>query len=101
MKYKHCISLFFLLLSLSACSKRQVDQNKDSASIKEEITNSYILIPIQDEANEVRTSFTVGNDKASTKALYIRLAVTKIDYWVKYDVKAFKGKEIQISFEGV
>ncbi|HET9569921.1 MAG TPA: GH32 C-terminal domain-containing protein [Bacteroidales bacterium] len=89
-------SLIVLVLSLTACQNRQVDQNR----IKEKITSSYLLIPIQEEAKEIKTSFTVGNNKETTKSFYIRLAENKIDYWVKYDVEAFKGKEIQLSFEG-
>lgn len=96
MKQTVTFSLLLLVLSFIACTNRQVDQNR----IKEKITSSYLLIPIQEEAKEIKTSFTVGNNKETTKTFYIRLAENKIDYWVKYDVEAFKGKEIQLSFEG-
>nr|ADZ31185.1 invertase [uncultured bacterium] len=96
MKKSILLSLLILVMTLSACGNRQMNPGH----YKEKITSTYLLIPIQEEAKEIKTAFTIGNNKETSKTFYIRLAENKIDYWVKYDVEAFRGKEIQLSFEG-
>lgn len=62
--------------------------------------SNYLLIPVEDNAPELKIMLTVDNEKVS-EAMYIRLANTKIDYYVPIDVSKFKDKDIALYFDYV
>jgi fructan beta-fructosidase len=89
----------FLLLISTGCHSQQENKNPKNTSVDFKIETSYLLLPIEEKANEVRMIVNYpGNNKP---AYYLRLAQNKIDYWVKLDVKKYIGKTISLTFDGV
>ncbi|HNX89324.1 MAG TPA: GH32 C-terminal domain-containing protein, partial [Paludibacteraceae bacterium] len=58
------------------------------------------LLPIQEKSPEVKVTVNYP-DSISQSPYFIRLAQDSIDYWVKLDVKNFKGKTVSLEFEGL
>ncbi len=87
---KNTISIVILSVLMLACSK-------DDSSLTREIKvdSTYLLLPIQESADH--TSFRII-DPAGVKSipLNIRIAKDSVDYWVKYQVKEYLGKRIQL-----
>ena len=52
----------------------------------------YVLLPIQDTAPE--SSVNVITDSKSDEILQIRLAMNRVDYYVPFDLSAYKGKAV-------
>ncbi len=85
----------FLILSTS-CHSQQNDKSK--ATVEFNIESSYLLIPIEESAPDVKMNIRYSDDK-NPEAFYVRLAKSKIDYWVKLDVKKHKGQRVSLAFE--
>lgn len=66
------------------------------------VQKRYLLIPIEDAAGEVDVQLSVKDAKQQFtpigEPLKIRLAQKNIDYWVPFDLQAYQGKQIQVSF---
>jgi fructan beta-fructosidase len=91
--------LLFLLIINVGCHSQQESKNPKNPSVDYKIESSYLLLPIEEKANEVRMTVNFHDNK--TPAYYLRLAQNKIDYWVKLDVKNYKGKTVSLTFDGV
>lgn len=89
-----------MLVVTTSCHTQQGNKKSKFTTVDFNPENSYLLLPIEEKANEVRMIVDYKNDKA-TSAFYLRLAQNKIDYWVKLDVKNYIGKTISLTFEGV
>ena len=91
--------LLALLLIFSAGCKTKGSNTK---AIKQDfnIEAAYFLLPIQDKSPEVKVTVNYP-DSISQSPYFIRLAQDSIDYWVKLDVKNFKGKTVSLEFEGL
>jgi fructan beta-fructosidase len=92
-------SLIALLLIFFAGCKTKESNTK---AIKQDfnIDAAYLLLPIQDKSPEVKVDVTYP-DSISQSPYFIRLAQDSIDYWVKLDVKNYKGKTVSLEFEGL
>lgn len=95
---KKCTLIIVLLALLvnSACNSPGSKNN--SKEIKYEITSSYILIPVEDNAAEVKLTIDFPGS-TELENYWIRLAQNRTDYWVKLFVEKYKGKTISIRFE--
>ncbi len=91
--------LLALLLVFSAGCKTKESNTK---AIKQDfnIEAAYLLLPIQDKSPEVKVTINYP-DSISQSPYFIRLAQDSIDYWVKLDVKNYKGKTVSLEFEGL
>ncbi|MPL99787.1 hypothetical protein SDC9_46008 [bioreactor metagenome] len=88
----------FVLLSLVLLLGCKNLQNKsDFVTLKYDVEDSFILIPVQEKAPEVK--FSVKMPKVQEETFRIRLAQQQIDYWVKFDVKKYKGKTVTFRIE--
>lgn len=65
-----------------------------------DINKKYLLIPIEDKGPESRIRLVIDGE-AADHLLYIRVAQTKIDYWVSMPVEQFKGKKLTLQFHHV
>lgn len=92
--------ILIMLVVNTSCHSQQGNKNSKFTTVDYKPENSYLLLPIEEKANEVRMVVDYKKDKA-TSAFYLRLAQNKIDYWVKLDVKNYIGKTISLTFEGV
>jgi fructan beta-fructosidase len=97
-------ALYFLFLPLliisTSCHSQHENKNPKNTYVDYKIESSFLLIPIEDKAGEVRMSVNYHNNNRKS-AFYLRLAQNKIDYWVKLDVKNFINKTVSLTFEGV
>jgi len=87
-----------LVINIS-CRSQQSGQNSKNSTVEFKVQESYLLLPIEEKANEVKMTVDYGDQHSPVYS--VRLAKDKIDYWVKLDVKNYKGKTISLSFEGV
>jgi fructan beta-fructosidase len=94
------IILFFipwlLLLSCKTKSQQQPDPQIHDLSIN--ISKRYLNLPIAQSEDRSKMIFSVDGKKEIE--FVIRLASSKPDYWVFYDVTAYKGKKLKISYYG-
>ena len=91
--------LLALLLIFSAGCKTK-DSNTKALKKDFNIEAAYLLLPIQEKSPEVKVTVNYP-DSISQSPYFIRLAQDSIDYWVKLDVKNFKGKTVSLEFEGL
>lgn len=98
MKKNFLIKLMaFAALLVSCTNKASVSKN---VSVDYLIEKSYLILPIEENGKEVKMTVHYP-DRKDSQALSVRLAQNKIDYWVKLDVKNYKGKTVSIDFEGL
>jgi fructan beta-fructosidase len=90
--------MILLLVFGTACHSQQNDKNKKEVKVDFKIATSYLLIPIEENAADVKMIIQPVDSKTS-EAFYIRLAQNKIEYWVKLDVKKFKGQQLSLTFD--
>jgi len=90
------VALLFISISCTS-QKKSADEN---LSVDYQIQLSYILIPIEENAPEIKILVAASNtDFQSTFDAHV--AVNKIDYWVPLDVKKWKSQKVTLSFLGV
>lgn len=65
------------------------------------VDKKYLLIPIEEKAPELRVTLSVEGQSLGTTYNFIRFAQTKVDYYVPFEVEAFKGKNLSITFDQV
>lgn len=91
--------LLALLLIFSAGCKVK-DSNIKALKKDFNIEAAYLLLPIQEKSPEVKVTVNYP-DSISQSPYFIRLAQDSVDYWVKLDVKNYKGKTISLDFDGL
>ncbi|MFR9165124.1 MAG: GH32 C-terminal domain-containing protein [Dysgonomonas sp.] len=64
------------------------------------IDKNYLLVPVEDKGPESQIHLQLAGKTVSPR-LSIRVAQTKIDYWVPIEVGQYKGKELTLLFEHV
>jgi fructan beta-fructosidase len=93
------LALLLLIINVG-CHSQEQNKNPKDTSVDFKIENPYLLIPIEETANEVRMIVNYRDTK-NTPHYNLRLAQNKIDYWVKLDVKKYNGKIISLIFANV
>lgn len=84
-------NLLFLHVSLLFCL------SLSAGNIPIKITKQYLNLPVSQKAERKKMSFSV--DGKEDRSFVIRLSANP-DYWVFCDMTAYKGKTINISYEG-
>lgn len=69
-------------------------------TINFDVTENYILIPVEDNAPESVVQLSVDGEKIG-EPMYIRVSQTKTGYWVPIDVSKYKGRKVTLTFEHV
>ena len=87
-----------ILISISCTSQKKT--SGENLSVDYQIQSSYILIPIEEKAPEVKINIAATNPTFQS-TYYVHLAVNKIDYWVPLDVKRWKGNTVSLTFLGL
>ena len=62
-----------------------------------EAEDKYLLIPIEDQADENTVQMYVEGNPVG-EPMTIRIAQNKIDYWVPIDIESYKGKKVTLTF---
>jgi fructan beta-fructosidase len=92
------ILLVSLIVTVAGCNKNTTKEGHFQLKVK--IDRDFILLPVEERGREFRMKVTYP-DKDEQEMIVLRLAQHQIDYWVKIDVKAHKGKEVILDFEQV
>ncbi|WP_315156225.1 GH32 C-terminal domain-containing protein [Capnocytophaga leadbetteri] len=62
-----------------------------------EAEDKYLLIPIEDQADENTVQMYVEGNPIG-EPITIRIAQNKIDYWVPINIESYKGKKVTLTF---
>ena len=93
-------SIFSILIALLLINSSCISQKKsagENISVDYQIQSSYLLIPVEEKAPEVKIKVSAPN--STTAVPYdVRLALNQIDYWVPVDVKKWKGQKVTITY---
>ena len=83
-----------------ACAGNTFSQ-KDKVSLTHEvsvtISKKYLNLPVSYDENRSKMSFETDGQPALN--VVMRLASSKPDYWVFYDVSHLKGKVLKLKYE--
>lgn len=98
---KKIISILLIVSSLSSCGLFHTDRiRKDGASgLLVKAVKKYLLLPAEDNGAEIKVSITA--DGKDGDCLVMRLAQTRIDYWIPVDLSAWKGRQVRLQFENL
>ncbi len=97
---KSITSILIALLLISISCTSQKNSSGKNLSVDYKIQSSYLLIPVEEKAPEIKISVLASNP-THQYAFDVHLAVDKIDYWVPLDVKELKDQNLTLSFLGV
>lgn len=88
-----------LLLNTFSCNSHKKSTG-DNLTVDYQIQSSYILLPIEEKAPEVKIQ--VCSPNKNDQPIYdVHLALNHIDYWVPLDVKKWNGNKLSLSFLGM
>ena len=62
-----------------------------------EVQQKYLLLPIENEATEVKMQLLVENTPIG-EPINIRIAQNQIDYWIPIEIETYKGKKLTLTF---
>ncbi|MEI8225922.1 MAG: DUF4980 domain-containing protein [Bacteroidota bacterium] len=89
----------FLIVLAYACTHSNRTKNESTThDLSITISKKYLNLPVSQEVDQAKMSFVV--DGKPEMDFVIRLAQSKPDYWVFYDVTPFKDKVLKISYAG-
>ena len=78
---------------------RHLASEQNIISVKN--TSNYLLLPIQDNAPEARVITVTADNMPVGVAANVRLAREHVDYYVPYDLSAYKGGDVQVQVLGL
>lgn len=106
-KYAYTIKVTLLGLFLGMTSVVQADSSwtirhlvcgQNIVSL--DVTEDYLLLPIQDDAPEGKICVVKDNEQKGT-LMNVRLARERVDSYVPFALSAYKGQHISIEIQGV
>ena len=106
-KYAYTIKVTLLGLFLGMTSVVQADSSWtirhlvcEQNIVSLDVTEDYLLLPIQDDAPEGKICVVKDNEQKGT-LLNVRLARERVDSYVPFALSAYKGQHISIEIQGV
>jgi fructan beta-fructosidase len=93
-------SILIALLLINMSCNSQKKSSDDNISVDFQIQSSYILLPIEEKAPEVKIQVRTS-DPNDQQTFDVHLAVNNIDYWVPVDVKKWKNQKVTLLFLGL
>lgn len=106
-KYAYTIKVTLLGLFLGMTSVVQADSSWtirhlvcEQNIVSLDVTEDYLLLPIQDDASEGKICVVKDNEQKST-LMNVRLARERVDSYVPFALSAYKGQHISIEIQGV
>lgn len=86
-----------LVDQIEMSDKEKSDYLKDYKLSFDNIDKKYLLVPIEDRGPESHIYLEVDGKIINTQ-LDMRVAQTKIDYWIPINVEQYKGKQLSLVF---
>lgn len=106
-KYAYTIKVTLLGLFLGMTSVVQADSSWtirhlvcEQNIVSLDVTEDYLLLPIQDDAPEGEICVVKDNEQKGT-LMNVRLARERVDSYVPFVLSAYKGQHISIEIQGV
>ena len=106
-KYAYTMKVAFLGLFLGLSPMAQADAAwtvrhlvNEQSIISLEVTENYLLLPIQDDAPEGKIAVVKDNELEGT-FMNVRLARERVDSYVPFALSAYKGQHVSIDIQGV
>ena len=106
-KYAYTIKVTLLGLFLGLTSVVQADSSwtirhlvSEQNIVSLDVTEDYLLLPIQDDAPEGKICIVKDNEQKGT-LMNVRLARERVDSYVPFELSAYKGQHISIDIQGV
>lgn len=106
-KYAYTIKATLLGLFLGMTSVVQADSSwtirhlvSEQNIVSLDVTEDYLLLPIQDDAPEGKICIVKDNEQKCT-LMNVRLARERVDSYVPFALSAYKGQHISIEIQGV
>lgn len=106
-KYAYTIKATLLGLFLGMTSVVQADSSwtirhlvSEQNIVSLDVTEDYLLLPIQDDAPEGKICVVKDNEQKGT-LMNVRLARERVDSYVPFALSAYKGQHISIEIQGV
>lgn len=106
-KYAYTIKVTLLGLFLGMTSVVQADSSWtirhlvcEQNIVSLDVTEDYLLLPIQDDAPEGKICIVKDNEQKGT-LMNVRLARKRVDSYVPFALSAYKGQHISIEIQGV
>ena len=98
MEMKNCkIMIASLLFPAIACAGNGVEVNHlgiDNTLVRVNGEGKYLILPIQESIDDAKIDVIVDNE--IVKTFYARLAKSKADYTVPFDLRPYKGKKVEL-----
>lgn len=105
-KYAYTIKVTLLGLFLGMTSVVQADSSWtirhlvcEQNIVSLDVTEDYLLLPIQDDAPEGKICIVKDNEQKGT-LMNVRLARERVDSYVPFALSAYKGQHISIEIQG-
>lgn len=96
-----CIAAMMIMCSMTPCESLadfdRIEVNHLSVNntlVRVYSDRHYLLLPVQESSDDARINVLVDGNIAET--IYVRLAKTKIDYIVPFDLTLYKGKHLAL-----
>lgn len=106
-KYAYTIKVTLLGLFLGMTSVVQADSSWtirhlvcEQNIVSLDVTEDYLLLPIQDDAPEGKICVVKDNEQKGT-LMNVRLARERVDSYVPFALSAYKGQHISIEIQGI
>ena len=106
-KYAYTIKVTLLGLFLGMTSVVQADSSWtirhlvcEQNIVSLDVTEDYLLLPIQDDAPEGKICVVKDNEQKGT-LMTVRLARERVDSYVPFALSSYKGQHISIEIQGV
>lgn len=106
-KYAYTMKVTLLGLFLGLTSVVQADSLwtirhlvSEQNIVSLDVTEDYLLLPIQDDAPEGKICIVKDNEQKGT-LMNVRLARERVDSYVPFELSAYKGQHISIDIQGV
>lgn len=106
-KYAYTIKVTLLGLFLGMTSVVQADSSWtirhlvcEQNIVSLDVTEDYLLLPIQDDAPEGKICIVKDNEQKGT-LMNVRLARERVDSYVPFALSAYKGQHISIEIQGL
>lgn len=106
-KYAYTIKVTLLGLFLGMTSVVQADSSwtirhlvSEQNIVSLDVTEDFLLLPIQDDAPEGKICVVKDNEQKGT-LMNVRLARERVDSYVPFALSAYKGQHISIEIQGV
>lgn len=96
---KHTMAFLIILMNIGICMAQHTGLKVHHLGANHTLIQvldqqKYLLLPIEEAAPEATVNVLVNNKVDQT--MQVRLAITRVDYWVPFELNQYKGKSVSL-----